>query len=176
MLAKKNPSGPGRLERNPGMEPNISVLSSELTQRDGLHGAPSNIEELNVGEAGCRISIHVRMDDWGTEAMWHSNWHTNTFPKDINPLCGLWAAGGRVWTSPAPMCFVAVDQLLALWLLSSEFQVAQRGCGCSISGDTQVRLDGAVNTWWSCGCPHSLQESWTRWPLRTLSNSNDSTW
>jgi len=33
-----------------------------------------------------------------------------------------------------------------LWLLSSEFQVAQRGCGCPISGDTQVRLDGAVNT------------------------------
>lgn len=30
------------------MEPNISVRGYELTYCDGLHGAPSNIQELNV--------------------------------------------------------------------------------------------------------------------------------
>jgi len=29
-------------------------------------------------------------------------------------------------------------------------------------------------TWWSCGCPCSLQGSWTRWPLKIPSNSKDS--
>lgn len=30
-------------------------------------------------------------------------------------------------------------------------------------------------TWWSCGCPCSLQGDWTRWPLRVPSNPNHST-
>jgi len=37
----------------------------------------------------------------------------------------------------------------------------------------KVRLDGAPSTWWSCGCPCSLQEVCTRCPLRGPSNSND---
>ena len=37
----------------------------------------------------------------------------------------------------------------------------------------KVRLDGALSTWWSCRCPCSVQGSWTRWPLRVPSNSND---
>ena len=27
----------------------------------------------------------------------------------------------------------------------------------------KVRLDRSLRTWWSCGCPCSLQRSWTRW-------------
>ena len=35
----------------------------------------------------------------------------------------------------------------------------------------KIRLDGALSTWGSCGCPCSLQGSWTRWPLQVPSNS-----
>ena len=38
----------------------------------------------------------------------------------------------------------------------------------------KVRLDRALSTWWSCGCPCSLQGSWTRWPFKIPSNSNNS--
>ena len=37
----------------------------------------------------------------------------------------------------------------------------------------EVKVDGAMSTWWSCRCPCSLQGSSTRWPLRIPSNSND---
>ena len=35
----------------------------------------------------------------------------------------------------------------------------------------KARLDQALCTWCSCGCPCSLQDSWTRWSLRVPSNS-----
>jgi len=38
----------------------------------------------------------------------------------------------------------------------------------------KVRLDRPLSTWCNCRCPYSLQRHWTRWPLRVLSNSNDS--
>ena len=38
----------------------------------------------------------------------------------------------------------------------------------------RVRLHGALSTWSSCRCHCSLQGSWTRWPLKVLSNSKDS--
>ena len=38
---------------------------------------------------------------------------------------------------------------------------------------SQGRAGGA--SWSSCGCPCSLQESWTRWSLKVLFNSTDST-
>jgi len=40
--------------------------------------------------------------------------------------------------------------------------------------DIQVRLDGALSTWSSCRCPHSLQGGWSRWLIRVPFNSNDS--
>jgi len=38
----------------------------------------------------------------------------------------------------------------------------------------KIRLDGALSTYLSCGCPCSPQWSWSGWPSRVLSNSNDS--
>ena len=38
----------------------------------------------------------------------------------------------------------------------------------------RVRLNWALSTWLSCRCPCSLQRSWTRWPLKVPSNSNNS--
>ena len=37
----------------------------------------------------------------------------------------------------------------------------------------KIRLDGTVSTWLCYRCPFSLQRSWTRWPLKVPSNSND---
>ena len=53
-------------------------------------------------------------------------------------------------------------------------QVAQRGGGYPILEDTQGQAGWALSTWWSCRCLCSLQGSWTKWPLRVPSNSNDS--
>ena len=41
-------------------------------------------------------------------------------------------------------------------------------------GHSRPGLMGLWATWSSCGCPCSLQGSWTRWPLRAPSNSMDS--
>ena len=38
---------------------------------------------------------------------------------------------------------------------------------------SKVRLNGALSTWWSCGCPCPLQGIWTRWPVSVPSNTND---
>jgi len=38
----------------------------------------------------------------------------------------------------------------------------------------KVRLDWALSTFWSCRCPWSLQGSWSSWPLKVPSNSNNS--
>jgi len=54
-------------------------------------------------------------------------------------------------------------------------QVAQRGSGAPSTEIPKVRLDGALSTWWSCGCLCSLQGIWTRQPLGVFSNPNDST-
>ena len=43
-----------------------------------------------------------------------------------------------------------------------------------ILGDIRGCWTGLWAAWSSCRCPCSLQESWTRWPLRVPSNSNDS--
>ena len=53
-------------------------------------------------------------------------------------------------------------------------QVAQRGGGCHVLGDSQGQAGWALSAWWSCRCPCALQGGWTRWPLRVPSNSNDS--
>ena len=39
---------------------------------------------------------------------------------------------------------------------------------------SKVRMEGHWAPWLSCRHPCSLQGSWTRWPLRVPSNSNDS--
>ena len=44
---------------------------------------------------------------------------------------------------------------------------------CPIPADTQVRGWGSEHLI-SCRCPCALQGSWTRWPLKVLSNSNRS--
>ena len=36
------------------------------------------------------------------------------------------------------------------------------------------KLEGVLSIWLSCGCPCSLQGSWTRWPLKVPSNSKHS--
>jgi len=36
------------------------------------------------------------------------------------------------------------------------------------------RLDQILSIWLSCGCPYSLQECWTWWPLKVPSNTKDS--
>ena len=41
-------------------------------------------------------------------------------------------------------------------------------------GDIQGRAGGALSTLIICRCPCSLQGSWSRWPLRVPSDSNDS--
>jgi len=38
----------------------------------------------------------------------------------------------------------------------------------------KVRLDGTLSTWLGCGCSCSVQRSWSRWPLKVPSNSNNS--
>ena len=86
----------------------------------------------------------------------------------------------RCWAPPAYFpkeIYINTLRIKFFYTKSGEAlaHVAQRGGECPILGDVQgVRLDGALSTWWRCRCPCSLQDSWTRWPLRIPSNSNDS--
>ena len=80
---------------------------------------------------------------------------------------------GEIWTgSKEEVLYSKGNDTLA--------QVAQWGGKCPITGDTQGQAEGTLSTWSSVGWSMKghwsppLQGSWTTWPLRMPSNSNDS--
>ena len=69
--------------------------------------------------------------------------------------------------------------LLLLFIIIFTVRVMRhwnRGGRRSVPGDTQGQAgqSSEMSPWLSCKCPCSFQGSWTRWPLRVLSNTNKS--
>ena len=147
--------------------------------------------------------LHQKPNHLCQHAVWNANWNLScgTHKWHISHcIRGQVQPQGKMETELPLAVVLCKDRLRELELFSrrregskvkwqqSTKEGAGRGKGTeSLAGSVvirqedalsletlMVRLEGLWATWCSCRCPWSLQGSWTRWPLRVPSNSNDS--